>query len=297
MLFNQKIGIKTRQPNNAIDKIVKVYEKYLSVRQNRHVKNDLQKTREEEFIQDSNDLCDLSLVNALDLLKDKPLVRNFLAMQREKGRPGSMRKILEKMQRDTNVASGSNPVDTSVQSTSTSETNVQQGDTSDTDASLASGTSSISLDDKDNSKLDPDYVPEVKEKPPPKKKKEELIDERIAGILDKCCISLRCAVHLIVAILVKLEKDPRDYKISASTIAKRRSDFREAIFDKVREAIDIGRGAVVHFDGKLMAAITGNEKVDRLAVKVTYRDVDHLIGNFQILVLLLLKVFLYSISF
>lgn len=64
-----------------------------------------------------------------------------------------------------------------------------------------------------------------------------------------------------------------------STVAKRRTDFREVIYEKVRETVQVGRGAVVHFDGKLMAAFTGNEKVDRLAVKVTYRDVDQLIGN------------------
>lgn len=131
----------------------------------------------------------------------------------------------------------------------------------------------------DNSKKDPDYVCEEKEKAPPKKKKEELMDERIAGILDKCCVSSRCAVHLVVALLIKLGKDPRDYKVSASTLAKRRADFREAIYEKVKETVTVGRGAVVHFDGKLMAAITGNEKVDRLAVKVTYRDFDQLIGN------------------
>lgn len=52
-----------------------------------------------------------------------------------------------------------------------------------------------------------------------------------------------------------------------------------AIYETVKKTVELGRGAVVHFDGKLMAAITGNEKVDRLAVKVTYRDIDQLIGN------------------
>lgn len=84
---------------------------------------------------------------------------------------------------------------------------------------------------------------------------------------------------MIIAILIALKLDPRNFKVSASTIGKRRELFRETIYEKVKEIVEIGRGAVVHFDGKLMAAITGNEKVDRLAVKVTYRDIDQLIGK------------------
>lgn len=147
------------------------------------------------------------------------------------------------------------------------------------DDDLSSLASSISI--ADNSRKDPDYVPVGggKEKEPPKRKTEELINERIAGILDKCLISARYAVHLIVAILLALLKDPRDYKVSFSTIRQRRSEFRVAIYDTVKDTIQIGRGSVVHFDGKLMDAITGNSKVDRLAVKVTYRDVDQLLGD------------------
>lgn len=80
-------------------------------------------------------------------------------MQREKGRPGSMRNILERLKQNTSAS----PVDTSVQSTSSAEANIQ----SSVDASIASSLSSISI---------PDYVSEVKEKAPPKKK-----ERRISG--------------------------------------------------------------------------------------------------------------------
>lgn len=126
-------------------------------------------------------------MNALDLLKDKPMVRNFLTMQREKGRPGSMRNILERLQQNASVrVSGASPVDTSVQSESSGEASIRSSEVS-VDVSRTSSLSSISLSDSTKEKKkDPDYVSEVKEKAPPKKKKEELVDERIAGILDKC---------------------------------------------------------------------------------------------------------------
>lgn len=149
------------------------------------MKSELQNSREKAFLEDCEDLCDLSLVDALDLLKDKPTVRNFLSMQRAKGRQGSMRGILERIRQSTSATvSDSNPADTSVQSSiETSNTSIQPSESSDVEGSLVSGTSSISI--ADNSRNDPDYVPEVKEKPPPKKPKEELVDERVAGVLDK----------------------------------------------------------------------------------------------------------------
>lgn len=107
------------------------------------------------------------------------------------------------------------------------------------------------------------------------------MSERVVGVIDKCMISSRCIVHLIVALLLELELDPKNYNISRTTISKRRTDFRETIYERIKDKVyvNISRGAVIHFDGKLMAALTGNAKVDRLAVKLTYQDVDQLLGK------------------
>ncbi len=82
----------------------------------------------------------------------------------------------------------------------------------------------ISIDTKD----DPDYEfkeTSTEDSPPAKVKKQELIDERVVGVIH----SLRCVIHLIVAVLLELKLNPRHYKISASMIAKRRTAFRESI--------------------------------------------------------------------
>lgn len=243
------------------------------------MKNQVQKVRETAFLEECNDLCDVSLVDALDKITDDD-VKNFLIMQRKKGRPGSMSNILaKKQQRGTTfgpttttgatISTSSGTVDTSTSvrsSTGTVDNSAQD---------LTGSLSSISL--ADDSRKDPDYVPDVKA--PPKKKKQDLVDERIASVLDKCCISGRCAVHLFVAFLLRMKLDPREFNISYTSISKQRSTFRESIYEQVKDSVQVGRGAIVHFDGKLMSAITGKEKVDRLAVKVTYGDVDQLLGN------------------
>lgn len=126
-----------------------------------------------------------------------------------------------------------------------------------------------------NTSDDPDYEVSPNDgTPPPRGEKEELIDEEVVSIIDKCKISGGCAVLLTVALLKKLKLDPRSYNISRSTIERRRTMFRESAYEKIKDKINLSRGAVVHFDGKLTSPITGKEKVHRLAVKVTYGEVD-----------------------
>lgn len=91
------VGIKTRDPYNAADKICRLFEKYMSLKGNRHLRSQVHKDREIAFLEECNNLCDVSLVNALDVMTDE-LVKKFLQMQRQKGRPGSMREILERQQ-------------------------------------------------------------------------------------------------------------------------------------------------------------------------------------------------------
>lgn len=187
--------------------------------------------------------------------------------------------ILAQKQRATSSTSSTTTPDPNLDSSAsttasaTIQSSFAESDVTETDVESISGSlSSIAISIDDNAKDDPDFVPS-EETTPPKIKKQELISERVVGVLDKCGISGRCAVHLLVALLIELKLDPKHYNISLSTISNRRTACREAIFEKVKDKVEVGRGAVVHFDGKLMSAITGKAEVDRLAVKVTYKDV------------------------
>lgn len=71
-------------------RLLKLYDKYKSFKNNRHLKSALQKQREDEFVSTFDNLFDVSDPNALDALRRKPLVRDFLIKQKEKGRPGTM---------------------------------------------------------------------------------------------------------------------------------------------------------------------------------------------------------------
>lgn len=186
--------------------------------------------------------------------------------------------ILAQKQRATSSTSSTTTPDPNLDSSAsatasaTIQSSFAESDVTETDVESISGSLSSIAISIDDTKDDPDFVAS-EETAPPKIKKQELISERVVGVLDKCGISGRCAVHLLVALLIELKLDPKHYNISLSTISNRRTACREAIFEKVKDKVEVGRGAVVHFDGKLMSAITGKAEVDRLAVKVTYKDV------------------------
>lgn len=95
-------------------------------------------------------------------------------MQRQKGRPGSMSSILAKIEQDGSTShSHTNITTTHVESTP--PTQISRPSPISVDASVHRLTSSLtSFSVTDDSAKDPDYVV-----------KEELVDVRIAGILDK----------------------------------------------------------------------------------------------------------------
>lgn len=259
-----------------MDKLIKLYDYYKNLKITRSSKSKLQSDREAEFIENSNDLFDVSDYNVLDIIK-RPESKEFLVMQRQKGRPGTMEAILAQRKAAPSPLVPNPDISSDASSIQSSENSASIHSRASNVRSITESLSSISV--VDDTKNDPDFtLDEVA----PKKKKQELIDERVVSVLDKCRISNPCAVHLFVAILEKLGLDPKGYAISCTTISNRRTALREEIYDKIKQAVPvtIPRGAVVHFDGKLMTAITGKAKVDRLAVKVTFKDIDQMIGTY-----------------
>lgn len=51
------------------------------------------------------------------------------------------------------------------------------------------------------------------------------------------------------------------------------------IYEAVKDNFKLTKAAVVHFDGKHLPSITGNESEERIAVKVTCGEIDQFLGN------------------
>lgn len=107
-----------------------------------------------------------------------------------------------------------------------------------------------------------------------------IITTKIVAVLDKCKVSDRDAVHLIAAIAEALELDLNRLSISRSTVRRCRQQLREERAENMKKLFNKSEitAAVIHWDGKILPAITGKEKVERLSFILTSGDKEILLG-------------------
>ncbi|KAE9535245.1 hypothetical protein AGLY_007978 [Aphis glycines] len=103
--------------------------------------------------------------------------------------------------------------------------------------------------------------------------------QEIAAAFDKCKISERDAVHLLVAFLEAVSLDPSDYIINRTSIRNARAVYRESYDKKLKQSftnLNV-KSVVVHWDTKIIENISG-KFVDRLAVIATGTNFQQLLG-------------------
>jgi hypothetical protein len=108
----------------------------------------------------------------------------------------------------------------------------------------------------------------------------DFFNDRLAATLDRCKVSDRDAVHILVATAEALGHDAKDLVINRNSISRKRSQFRILRYKEMVKtfSIDRNQSAVVHWDGKLLPNITKDDKIERLAVLISYDGKDKLIG-------------------
>lgn len=89
LVFWEKARIPVKVVQRCIDKLEKLYNHWRDLQKHASRQNENQKNKEQAFIDEFDDLFDISHSNALQIIcleEDK----NFLISQRKKGRPGYM---------------------------------------------------------------------------------------------------------------------------------------------------------------------------------------------------------------
>lgn len=98
--------------------------------------------------------------------------------------------------------------------------------------------------------------------------------------MDKCRVSDRDAVHLLVAAAEAFGQDSKDFVINRSSIRRCRERLRRERAETIQQQFGSFelQAVVVHWDGKLLPAVTGKETVDRLAVVISSEDTKQMLG-------------------
>ena len=105
----------------------------------------------------------------------------------------------------------------------------------------------------------------------PKKAKLNIISEKLVVILDKCRISDRNAVRLIIAVAECLGQNPDNLIVNRTSLQICRKNIRESRAKKLKERFMETNltAAVLHWDGKLLPDQCSSNLVDRLPIIVT----------------------------
>lgn len=115
-------------------------------------------------------------------------------------------------------------------------------------------------------------------KPRRKKKKIDLVDAEMVMTLDRTTTTSRNATYLLASTSKRLGVNFQDVILSHSTVHRRRNKHRKAIAEASNRNLDRENITTLHWDGKLLPDITGEDIVDRLPILVSGYNVEELLA-------------------
>ncbi|KAL4103442.1 hypothetical protein QTP88_018819 [Uroleucon formosanum] len=273
-IFWDKARIPTRDFQHCSKKLKLIYEEWRKLQKNSTRKTATQKKNENNFLEKLEELFDIAHLNALDIIKiDED--RQFLLLQRQPGRPGHMSGVDYKLSKKEDGALNK------------LEELQKKRKRADDEFMLKNQRIELqSSSDSENEELQSNNEIHYKNKEPlsissgPKiRASREFITTKLAAALDKCKITDREAVHLLISTVEALGLDVNDFIINRSSIHRYRERFRSEFNKELRKSFSQPlTAAVVHWDGKILPALTGNEYVDRLPVLITNNNSEYLLG-------------------
>ncbi|GBL80208.1 hypothetical protein AVEN_29181-1 [Araneus ventricosus] len=110
------------------------------------------------------------------------------------------------------------------------------------------------------------------------------INTKLVAVLDKCKLSDRDSVHILMATAEALTHNTEDLIINRTSIQRCHQQLRAERASVIRNeclALQL-KFSNVQWDGKLLPAITRNKKVDRFPVIISANGQEHLLGVLQL---------------
>ncbi|KAK7572169.1 hypothetical protein V9T40_012805 [Parthenolecanium corni] len=265
--------IPTQFSADCRKKLKKLYLKYRALEKSKSKLGQVHRKREENFQNDLNNLFDIAHKNAVSIIKN-PEDRQFLLNQRKPGRIGCMlgkdmvlsrieqrRAERQEQHEKYKLKSQSNK-----ESSSTTEKNNVEvlGE----DFEIA------------NSVEDDMYDISSPSSSKPVRATSQLMTPRLCAALDKSKVSDRDAVHILTAVIEAACLDQSKFVINRSSIKRAREMFRESKSTEIKKLVTEMpiEFAVIHWDGKILPALTGMKNVDRLPIVMTAPGIEQLLS-------------------
>lgn len=278
--FWHKARIPIRDAQNCQTKLERSFEEWRLLKKNKGRQSLSQQSREAEFTSRLDDLFDIAHADALSMIQiDED--RQFLLLQREKGRRGSMsgvdaildakekrsamrqEELLARRQRMEDLQRRQNERAVLISSTSSSDYETDEASSShdtyaETEEGAVGGCS---------------YKTSKKRK----RGRNSIITPELAAALDRTKMSDRKAMHVLVETAQSLGHNIEDLALNRDSIRRQRMKHRFQQAATLKAEFKGNVPLVIHWDGKLIADLTTKEHVDRLPVIVSGKGLSQLL--------------------
>lgn len=269
-VFWQKARIPMRDSQNCSTKLEKKFEEWQLLKKNKGRQSATQRDREEKFVSQLDDLFDVAHADALTMMtveEDK----EFLKAQREKGRRGVMAGVDAML-----MAKEKRAAERGKLAAVRRRKNDEDLKRENAIAVLESSSSIPTSEEEDEAEHS-----EVVGRTFRKRGRKKIVTPSLAAALDRTKMSDRKATFVIAESLKSVVgHNMDDFVLNRSSIRRSRQQHRAEGASLVKEQFHVILGdvpLVVHWDGKLLQDLTGREKVDRLPVLVSGKEICRLL--------------------
>ncbi|KAK2702108.1 hypothetical protein QYM36_019238 [Artemia franciscana] len=240
-----------------------VFEEWRLLKKNKARKSSTQQAREAAFVSRLEDLFDIAHADALNTMSIQE-EKDFLLAQREKGRRGSMVGVDETLAcKEKRVSEREQQTLKRRQQTE----NIQQIEA--TTAELTTSGSEISAAED----VDSEGAVGGSRTQKRKRGRKAVVTPELAAALDRTKVSDRKAVFVIAETAKSLGMTIDQLALNRDSVRRLRAKHRIHSSASIRAKFQSDVPLVVHWDGKLIPDLIGKEKVDRLPVLVSGKEV------------------------
>lgn len=267
--FWQKARIPIRPRHHAIEQLEQLISRWERLKKNKGRRTKTQISNEESFTDTFSDLFDIAHQDALVLITVEE-DRAFLLAQREKGRKGAMAGVDTKLLKKE--AELRKKLDKRCK---WEEKQKVQLDLFNQSIALLSSDDDTDSEPFSTEKESGSSI--VGNKLTRKRGRRKMLTADVMASLDRTKTSSRSAVHTLSASVHASGQKVEDFNINRSSIQRARQNHRLLFASDLKARFDPKKPLTLHFDGKLMMDLTGDEKVDRLPILVSGSGVDQLL--------------------
>ena len=282
LIFWEKGRIPTKRIDHCVEKVISLHKEWQDLQKRLNRESDVEARKRKEFLDKLDDLFDIAHENALNIIKIEE-DKQFLLMQRKKGRPGSMAGTDRKFK--VSAERKQERIDRETERRKRTYEEIEQNVTTQFSSLSSSDSENEENSQHSNNPADAQTDPSdvVTESEPSASIVRGTLDfftPRLSEALDRCKISDRNAVYLLMAAAEAFNYNKEKLIINRTSFQRRRTVFRLQRQAEIRDKFNLAdcNALVLHWDGKLLPALCGVQMVDRLAILVTFHGKEQLLG-------------------